>query len=127
MGALTIGGANDYFTPENHPAGQWWQDLDQDEREAGLAQAQRVLERSLTRTLVAPTSTSNYGVRDDYALYEQAAWVIHTNHLRGNAEYTSIGFDLFGADGRPASESNSVISAEAQRWLAWNRLKAVRG
>lgn len=66
--------ADQYFSTNNHLQADIWKNATTAQKNASLAQAKRMLEMWLNRSLENPSTTDTY--RDDYAQYEQALYMI---------------------------------------------------
>lgn len=125
---ITLEACGQYFAKGNHPASDAWAALSPSERQAAFAYAQRMLERIKGEALEEPEAETNYDVREDLALFEQALWSGQHNPARRNAEKTGQAYDLTKPDGSPAqTESMEDIAPEAMRWLGWNSSAIMRG
>lgn len=118
--------ADAYFSPKNHVKAENWKAFSSDEKQAGFNQAKRELELSLGRDLQDP-STSTTRIRDDYALYEQALFILE-NSKRVSGKGASAVVDLDKKkEGTREDKRGPLIAPEASRYLGINRLKIVRG
>ena len=122
-----ITNADAYFKPNAHLKGHTWSEFSQNDRKAALAQAQQELELYTGRQMVDPESDWTYGARDDYAVFEQAIFMLENIHRR-NAAGTVRAVKLPKKDaGREPRQDDIGIAPMAQRWLGMLRIRAVRG
>jgi hypothetical protein len=113
--------ADQYFKPTEHVNGQRWQDYQALERDGAFAQAVRLLEASQGRTMQDPSGSYEYSQHDDYAVYEQALWLLMEFPRKAPGDDGAVvvrGDD----DGGP-----EMIAPEAQLYLRVNRVRLVRG
>jgi len=116
--------ANLYYAATNHVRSNDWSNYGTDERTGGLAQAQRELETFLGRDAEDPNSDDRY--RDDYAIFEQALFVLD-NTVRTQGSTTGAQM-IHTADTVERDRFYGVtISPMAMRYLAIPRLRIVRG
>ena len=126
--AFSIEAADDYFRPDKHIAGRLWDRFDDEEKRAALSHARRVIERIMGDDLTAPAATAdNSDVREDYALYEQALWILQHSPFRANAEDTGVAYDMTGPAGENTPTGHERMAPETVRWLHWHRVRMLRG
>lgn len=122
---MTRSDVDDYFKPNNHILSYTYRKYGDDERDAAFAQAVRELQVSQGRDLVDPVTGDVY--RDDYAVAEQVLFILE-NTPRQLAEGVPQVIDLAHADEKPLLDRKGVlISPQALRYMAINRIKMVRG
>ena len=118
----TITDADAYFA--THAKSYDWTQFTVTERTAVLTQAQRELELFMDRDLYNPADNDRY--RDDYACFEQTLFIlektVRTRQSETSAELVET------ADTEQRDKYYGVtISPMAQRFLAKQRVKFVRG
>ena len=124
----TISDMEDYMKPNNHLQSYDWRSYDPDTQNAAFAQAKRELEASLGGALVDPVDAD--GIYNTwYALFEQTIYILMNTPRQ---EVSGISNVIDEADEEKDSKKNPVrqgvlISPQAQRYLALNRIKMVRG
>lgn len=125
---VTVEEADAYFKPENHREGQAWDGLDDETAKQGLlTQAQRELELTQGRIMVTPDSTDQLGPRDDYAVFEQALFLLE-NAPRTSGMTPAVDLSRSGKKKQAMLDRTGIpISPKAQRFLNRNRLKIGRG
>jgi len=110
-------GAVDYF--KDHLRGTIWNGFGEAQQTAALAHAKRVLNRALNANLDEETiDTANYIYRPDYAVYEQALWMLE-NGVIANGEKSAPGFIASDPE-KPDNARDSqkaMIAPETMRWL----------
>jgi hypothetical protein len=122
---ITKSDMDTYFLPNNHVKAYTYRKYNDDEKNAAFNQAVRELKVSQGRELVDPASTDVY--RDDYGTFEQALFILE-NTPRQLAEGVPQVIDLV----KPKENENLervgvLISPQALRYFAINRIKMVRG
>jgi len=109
--------AVDYF--KDHLRGTIWNGFGETQQVAALAHAKRVLNRLINANLDEETiDTANYIYRPDYAVYEQALWMLE-NGVIANGEKSAPGFIASDPE-KPDNARDSqkaMISPETMRWL----------
>ena len=112
--------ADQYFKPNKHIDGQRWQDYDEQERDAAFAHAVRVLEASQGRTMQDPAGAYEYSQHDDYAVYEQALYLLMEYPRKAPG---SDGAVIVRDDDNPPD----MIAPMAAHFLRKNKVKMERG
>ena len=121
----TLTDADTYFLPNNHIKAFNWRKFNDDEKEASLNQAQRMLEVSLGRELADPDDDDTY--RDDYACFEQALYMLEAVPRQSSAGIDGV-VNLVGDDEAESTEKKPIlVCPEAKQFLMHNTLKIVRG
>lgn len=131
---INLENANKYFAPGNHAQSELWLKFTAAHRSGAIAQARRMFEMELRRPMresdpeqFDPASPR----RDDYAVFEQALWLLlgspYGNGAGGDAVAvlqgaveTAEGVSSY-ADGK-----RERWSREALRWLGWGGIVTVR-
>lgn len=127
---ITFDNAQVYFRAGNHPKSSVWSGFSTAHRQGAVATAKRVLSRELGRPMQEdePPYQDGDRRRDEYAVYEQALWVLEHGQIA----------NAMGADPVPiltgnidvAGDTNgkvSFFSPEALRWLGWTGAAVIRG
>ena len=127
---ICIDNANAYF--KAHPMGAIWDEYSTDQRTNAIEYAKRELSRALGRAMKEDEPQYRYGdrVRDEYAVYEQALYVL----LR-DCQPKSAGVVMPSAEPDEAQPTAHTMangkdhfSAEAMRWLGGSvRVETVLG
>ena len=119
--------ADQYFREGAHLRWKDWSAAGTKDREAALSQATRELELSVGRTMTEAASGWASGPRDDYAVFEQALYLIEElPRMRGQGVSEVVDLGKRG-DTKERNVRDIGIAPMAQRWLGGNRLRAVRG
>lgn len=127
---IGIDNANAYF--KSHPMGATWGEYSTEQRTTAIEYAKRELSRALGRALNEKEPQYRYGdrVRDEYAVYEQALYVL----LR-DCQPKSAGVVMPSAEPDEAQPTAHTMAngkdhfaAEALRWLGGSvRVETVLG
>lgn len=121
----TLADCEAYLKPGNHVKANTWKGFDPSQHEAAFVQAQRELMVSLGRELEDPDATDVY--RDDYAVYEQALYILEMTPARSSPGTSQAKTLADAKENKQLDRTGVMISPMAQRFLALNRLKMVRG
>lgn len=116
----SLANAEEYFGENNHIRSATWAKFETAMKTAAITQAKRVLSRlaQVTDIEAAVSSSPTTGLNPEYAIYEQAFWML-INQPMPNADAT---FPIAEATD-PETDSNARmaqhanISPEALRWL----------
>ena len=122
----TLADCDAYFVPNNHLKAYSYRQYDADVKEAAFNQAVRELKVSQGRELQDPT-TDDQVYRDDFGVFEQTIYLLDNTARQLEDGRTSV-IDLTSQDEK--QETNRVgvlISPEALRFFAVNRLVMRRG
>ncbi len=91
--AISLSNANSYFNPKNHVKSAVWEGFGEPEREAGIAHAKRIVSRAIQVDVDEEVAdmdiTSDAYYRPDYAVYEQALFMLANSQAIPNAEQTA--------------------------------------
>ena len=127
---ICIDNANAYF--KSHPMGANWAEYSAEQKNSAIEYAKRELSRALGRALKEDEPQYRYGdrTRDEYAVYEQALYVL----LR-DSQPNSAGVVMPSAEPDEAQPTAHTMAsgkdhfaAEALRWLGGNvRVETVLG
>lgn len=127
---IRIDNADAYF--KSHPMGAAWSEYSADRRKAAIEYAKRELSRALGRPLREDEPPYRYGdrTRDEYAVYEQALYVL----LR-DCQSDAAGVVMPSAEpdeAQPTAHTMATgkdhFAAEALRWLGGSvRVETVLG
>lgn len=127
---ICIDNADAYF--RSHPMGANWEEYSADQRTNAVEYAKRELSRALGRPMKENEPPYSYGdrVRDEYAVYEQALYVL----LR-DCQPKSTGVVMPSAEPDEAQPTSHTMAsgkdhfaAEALRWLGGSvRVETVLG
>lgn len=119
--AITISRANadTYFSINTHLMGTLWQDdLSELSKNASIVHAQRIIERHLGISDIERETASDYSqYRPDYAVYEQALWMLINNPLQSDGTKTGVKWPSVSGEGEPTQFADIVLAPEAKRWL----------
>jgi len=115
--SIDVTGATSYFS--QHMRAQVWNGFADPQRTAAIAHAKRVLNRAINSDIDnEPVDTTDYSFRPDYAVYEQALWMLE-NGVIANGEQSAPAFIASDPE-KPDNARDSqkaMISPEAMRWL----------
>lgn len=122
--AINLAGADKYFDKANHVRASEWEgfrDTREDQLEGALAQATRQIARFMDDEPEEPADPADITAfpREDYAVYEQALWIMANSSLVSNADQTApaaLATDPEEPDDVRRAQRN-VYSPEAIRWL----------
>jgi hypothetical protein len=118
----TISDCNAYYQPDNHVKANKWRAFDDVLRNAAFVQAQRDIKVYLNRTLDDPLSADIY--RDDYAVYEQALYMLENGNIQktaGASKAVKIGRN------EEHREDDNWLSPQALRYMQMSMVKIARG
>lgn len=110
-------GAINYFT--QHLRAQVWNGFAAPQQIAAIAHAKRVLSRAIDDNIDDETiDTADYVYRPDYAVYEQALWMLE-NGVIANGEQSAPAFVASSAEtpDNVRDTQKALLSPEAMRWL----------
>ena len=132
--AISLEKADEYFSPGNHSQAELWRKFTAQHRAGAIAEAKRELERDLARTLAEPVYTPVRPLmrRDDYAVYEQALWLLLSTPVGDASQGDAIAVLTGGLQSEGGAAKNDGahprerFSPEALRWLGWGGVVTVR-
>lgn len=121
--AIDINGANEYFHPGNHLKAAIWNGFDEDQKNAGIAQAKRMMTRLLDDSGItldsAPSGDDDFP-RPDLAVYEQACYILQCSPTLPNGEQSGPKFAMPSTgqqDRKQAPADPLQICPDAIYWL----------
>jgi hypothetical protein len=120
----TITDANAFFAATNHVRALDWVNYSTDERTGALAQAKRELELFIGRDAEDPASTDRF--RDDYAIFEQALFILDNTVRTVSSENSAQMVETVDTQQRDRFYG-VTISPIAQKYLARQRIRISRG
>ena len=120
----TITDADNYFKPNVHLKAGSWDVYSAGDKQAALAQAQRVLELHLNSDASDPATTDRY--RWDYAIFEQALFMLEELPKRKTSGAGVVVSKSISGRDKEYKGGQVIISVEAQRFLGLNRRKVLR-
>lgn len=85
--------ADDYFGPQNHVRSPQWKSFDAPLRDAAIAHAKRMVSRTINTEVTDETVDNDIYYRPDYAVYEQALYMLMNSDAVPNAERTGPHFN----------------------------------
>ncbi|MDH3279532.1 MAG: hypothetical protein OEQ18_00175 [Gammaproteobacteria bacterium] len=110
--------ANTYFGVTSHVNYGVWFSFTDDQQDAAITHATRLVNRALGYDLTTDTTSTPASYRPDYAVYEQALYMlVNSNAI---ADGTQTGPKFFGDDGTGTAKEKKDINAickDAQEWL----------
>ena len=113
-------GADTYFSEDNHLDSALWLAFDDEQRTAGVAQADRLLSRALGSPMTSETVDTDAAYQPDYAVYEQALYMLHHSNAVPNGEQSAPHWAASGTDGEEGKRMNPLaICPEARKWMDW--------
>ena len=117
--AVTINGsgADTYFAENSHVCHAMWDAFDSTLRDAAIAQAVRILSRTLGSDLTDQTADSTASYQPANAAYEQALHVLVMSDAVPNGEFTAAKW-ISDMRERGAQDPNEICQ-EARRWMDW--------
>jgi hypothetical protein len=110
--------ADVYFGPSNHLQNKIWDAFTTGQKDAGIAHAQRELERHTGITAFENESvndTSKY--YPDRAVYEQALHMLTSMQHTANGEQSGPKWPTVMLNGEPSDHSDVTIAKKAMEWL----------
>ena len=120
--------ADTYFGLNNHVKHYEWVSYSDGMRTAAFTQSLRTLESVLGVTLSDETITTNSGYRPDYAVYEQAIWILENTEIKNSKEQAPAVINLTSDEKSQTTERKEILlSPEARRYLRMNFIKIARG
>lgn len=129
--SISYAGSIDYF--QNHMLGDVWTKAGETVCESAIAQARRQLSRAMGRELQDDEDAYAEGDlnRDEYAVYEQALWLIVNGPIANGAGTAPVAM-LVADGGNPENvreRDRRYFSPEALAWLgcSMGRLQLSRG
>jgi hypothetical protein len=119
--AVTIdqAGADTYFGERNHVRSDLWSRFNEDQKVAAIAHATRQVSRELNAEVTSETVDAATYYHPDWAVYEQALFLLMNSYAIPNAEETAPHYaavDLNEADGIKKPDT-SQLTDEAARFL----------
>jgi hypothetical protein len=124
--------ANAYYAADSHINHFDWSDYTDDEKKAGLTQAERevdlylgiILERSYSNTSFPISEWDNY--RPDYAIFEHALFIL-SNTARKNTAKNGVVTLESDAYQKQEKQEGVAMSPQAERFIRINRIRIERG
>jgi hypothetical protein len=120
----TITDADAYFAVTNHVRHYDWANYSEDERNGALAQAKREIELFIMRDAEDPSSSDRF--RDDYAIFEQAMFILDETVRTINSQNSAQMIETVDSEQRERTYG-VTLSPLAQKFLARRRLRISRG
>ena len=124
--------ADAYFAEGNHMNAHDWAKFSDDDKEAGLLQAEREIDLYLAICLETSYDSTSWPVdgqpnfRPDYAVFEQAFYLFRRTARTSDSSDGQI--LIKSGDYQKHERNNGVgLSPQATRFLRLNRLQIVRG
>ena len=113
-------GADTYFGESNHIDSSLWLAFDDEQRTAAVTQADRILSRALGSAMTSEDVDADASYQPDYAVYEQALYMLIHSHAVPNGEESAPHWSASGTDGDVNPRMNPLsICPEARRWMDW--------
>lgn len=115
--SIDLNDATTYFS--SHIRAQVWNGFAEPHRTAAIAHAKRVLSRAMNTDIDSETvDASDYVYRPDYAVYEQALWILE-NGVIANGEQSAPAFVAASPESpdNARDSQKALLSPEAMRWL----------
>ena len=113
-------GADTYFDEKNHVDHAKWAAFDDDQRTAAVTQATRIITRALGSAVGSETVDTDASYQPDYAVYEQALYMLIHSDIMPNGEETAPHWAGSGDDGAAVDALNPLsICPEARKWMDW--------
>jgi len=120
----TVTDANTYYAETNHIRSNDWANYGSNERIGALAQAQREIELFIARDAEDPASTDRY--RDDYAIFEQALWILDETIRTTSSQNSAQKIDTVDSEYRDRFYGITLCPM-AQKFLLRQRVRISRG
>ena len=118
--AITKTLADTYFDAENHLDFALWFAFDDEQRTAAVAQADRLLSRALGSPMTSETVDTNAAYQPNYAVYEQALYMLIHSNAVPNGEQSAPHWSAAGTDGEVKEKMNPLaLCPEARQWMDW--------
>ena len=111
--------ADEYFSIANHLHGKLWQDdLDELDKNTAIVHAKRIIERHMgIADIENETISTTAQWRPDYAVYEQALFMLVSNPLQADGTKSGVKWPSVTGEGEPVQFGDVIIAPEAKRWL----------
>lgn len=128
---IDIDNANAYFALDNHAMAETWNKYGLAHRKGAIVHARRMLEQELRRPM-RETDADGDRRRDDYAVFEQALWLLMGSPYGNAADGDAVAIlegrtvDAAAAADTYGTGRRERWSREALRWLGWNGAYTVR-
>ena len=119
-----IDDADAYFAVTSHVKALDWANYGTNEKTAALTQAQREIEVMLNRDAYDPSTGDRY--RDDYAIFEQALWLLEETVRTTNSQNSAQIIETVDSEQRD-STYGITICPQAMRFLQIQRVRISRG
>ena len=120
--------ADTYFGVNNDVRHYEWVSHSDGLRTAAFNQAIRTIESVLGGGLSDPVISTNAGYRPDYAVYEEALWILQNTEITNANDGTPAVIDLAeDAESKTIERKEVLLSPKARRFLQLNFTKIVRG
>lgn len=120
--AININQANLYFSNSNHIKHSIWADIDDDDKQAAIGHAKRLIALILDTTINESTTSDSDFPRHDIAVYEQALWMLEQSQVIPNGDETAPKFigEKSPDDAEKKVKTGFSIAPEAARFLTRN-------
>lgn len=119
--AITISrtNADAYFSITSHVMGKLWQDdLSEGDKTAAMNHAKLIIERHLGISDISTETISTTAQwRPDYAVYEQALWMLIKNPMQSDGTKSGVKWPTVNGEGEAVQFGDITIAPEAKRWL----------
>jgi hypothetical protein len=129
LGTITRSGADGYFAEAKHIKHAIWSSYGTKDRDAAVALAERNIWRARGTNLDDVSAyTALDLVRHDYAVFEQALYLLQNSDAVSNGEQTGVKYPGL-LEGTEPTNDIGRFGPEAQRWMGWNygQIKIQRG
>jgi hypothetical protein len=120
----TITDCDAYWRPDLRVKANKWRSFDEELRKAAFNQAVDEIKLYLNRTVEDPPTGTTSIYRDDYAVYEQALYILENANIQkkaGQSSAVKIGRN------EEQKEDDNWLSPQAVRYLYVSKLRIARG
>lgn len=117
---ISLANANAYFAPGNNVRSDLWLKFTEEHRNGAIQTARRMFEHELHRKLREDETDESLRHREDYAVYEQALWLLLSTPVSDAS--TGDAAAMLVGDAEPQTDGSGRRprwSDEALRWFNW--------
>ena len=115
---VTLAGSNTYFSTTTHIHASVWAAFSDNQKTAAIAQALRILNRTFDLAIATDeTVDADDFYQPDYAVYEEALWLLVNSDAIPNGEQSGAKFLTLTAGGKNKKQQVGLIAPEAKAWL----------
>ena len=109
--------ADTYFGTANHILSAVWTGFSTALRDAAIAHGIRDCSQAIGVSIINETVNTNDYYQPDYAVYEQALFILTNSSHTSNGESAAPKWQTVDRDGEDKEKDRHFLGEEAQRWL----------